>query len=107
MIASVYFENRFEFYDLVVKRAALMLMSMVVVGAFFFVSLGWLEQLPAGPARPWFFAVALVPLAMVMPWLHARASDGWTACGWAANSRRSKRSSTCSPPCSRQPMKRR
>ncbi|MGH9384263.1 MAG: sensor histidine kinase [Vicinamibacterales bacterium] len=73
LIASVYFESRFEFYDLVVKRAALMLMSLVVVGAFFVVSLGWLDRLPPGAARPWLFAVALIPLAMVMPWLHARA----------------------------------
>ena len=29
MIASVYFENRFEFYDLVVKRALLLLLSVV------------------------------------------------------------------------------
>ncbi len=34
MIASVYFENRFEFYDLVVKRALLMLLSVIVLGVF-------------------------------------------------------------------------
>ncbi len=81
MIASVYFESRFEFYDLVVKRALLMLMSIVTVGAFLFVTLDWLEQLPAGPARPWFFAVALVPLALVLPWLRARA-ERWLDRMW-------------------------
>ncbi len=34
MIASVYFENRFEFYDLVVKRALLILLSVIVLGVF-------------------------------------------------------------------------
>jgi hypothetical protein len=104
MIASIYFENRFEFYDLVVKRALLMLMSIVTVGAFLFVVLGWLDQLPGGAARPWLFAVALVPVAMVMPWLHARADAGSTACGSAASSPRSKRSNTCWLPCSPRPM---
>ena len=33
LIASVYFENRFEFYDLVVKRALLILLSVIVLGA--------------------------------------------------------------------------
>ena len=39
----MYFENRFEFYDLVVKRAMMMLMSMVVLGVYFAVALPWLE----------------------------------------------------------------
>ncbi len=69
MIASVYFENRFEFYDLVVKRALLILLSVVVLGVFLAAALPWLNALPGGAARPWLFAVALAPVAMVMPWL--------------------------------------
>ncbi len=72
LVASVYFENRFAFYDLVVKRALLLLMSIGALGAVFALALPWLEQLPAGAARPWLFAVALTPVAMIMPWLHAR-----------------------------------
>ena len=76
MIASVYFENRFEFYDLVVKRAVLILLSMLVLGVFLALTLPWLQQLPDGPARPWLFAVALAPVAMVMPWLVSR-TERW------------------------------
>jgi hypothetical protein len=72
LIASVYFENRFAFYDLVVKRALLLLMSLAALGVVFAVAQPWLEQLPAGAARPWLFAVALTPVAMIMPWLHTR-----------------------------------
>jgi signal transduction histidine kinase len=72
LIASVYFENRFEFYDLVVKRAVLILLSVLVLGVFLAATLPWLEELPVGMARAWLFAVALAPVAMVMPWLHAR-----------------------------------
>jgi hypothetical protein len=76
MIASVYFENRFEFYDLVVKRALMILLSVIVLGVFLALTLPWLQQLPAGPARPWMFAVALAPVAMVMPWLMSR-TERW------------------------------
>ena len=72
LVASVYFENRFAFYDLVVKRALLLLMSIATLGLVFALAQPWLEQLPAGAARPWLFAVALTPVAMIMPWLHAR-----------------------------------
>jgi signal transduction histidine kinase len=76
MIASVYFESRFEFYDLVVKRALLILLSVIVLGVFLALTLPWLLQLPDGPARPWLFAVALAPVAMVMPWLMSR-TERW------------------------------
>ena len=75
LIASVYFENRFEFYDLIVKRAAMLLVSLLLVGAYLTLTLRRLDRLPAGPARPWLFAVALLPVAMVLPWLHARVGQ--------------------------------
>lgn len=81
MIASIYFENRFEFYDLVVKRATLMLVSILTLGGFLAIGLVWMEQLPAGGTRPWLFAVALAPVAMLMPWLHARA-ERWLDRMW-------------------------
>jgi Histidine kinase len=72
LIASVYFENPFEFYDLVVKRALMLVVSIGVLGGFLMVGMPWLETLPPGAARPWLFALALVPLAMLMPWLHGQ-----------------------------------
>ena len=81
LIASVYFENRFEFYDLVVKRALLILLSVIVLGVYLALSLPWLEGLPAGGARPWLFAVALAPIAMVMPWL-VPAAERWLDRMW-------------------------
>ena len=71
LIASVYFENRFEFYDLVVKRAVMILLSVFALGIYFVAVMPLLDSLPVGAARPWLFAFALVPIAMVMPWLLA------------------------------------
>ncbi len=81
LIASVYFENRFAFYDLVVKRAVMILLSVLVLGVFLAATLPWLQELPGGPGRPWLFAVALVPVAMVMPWLLSRA-ERWLDRMW-------------------------
>jgi hypothetical protein len=72
LIASVYFEDRFEFYDTIIKRAAMLLSSIVMIGAYLALGLSVLEQLPAGPARPWLFGVALSPLAILIPWVHGR-----------------------------------
>jgi signal transduction histidine kinase len=74
LIASVYFENRIEFYDLIVKRAALLAINVIALGGYFAVTLGALDRLPTGMARPWLFAVALLPLAMVLPWVNVRIS---------------------------------
>lgn len=70
LVTSIYFENRFEFYDLIVKRAATLLASLLVIGIFLALTLDVLERLPAGLARPWLFAVAFLPVAMILPWLH-------------------------------------
>jgi two-component sensor histidine kinase len=81
LLVSVYFENRFEFYDLVIKRGVLLVLSLLVFGTFLVLGLPWLEQLPAGGARPWLFAVALVPVAMIMPWFYMRA-ERWLDRMW-------------------------
>ena len=81
LVASVYFENRFAFYDIVVKRATRLLVSVIVVGVYLALTLPWLVQLPAGAARPWLWAVALAPVAMVMPqvvvWLERWLDRMW------------------------------
>lgn len=72
LVVSVYFENRTEFYDLVIKRGVIMLLSLLILASALALSLGWIEQMPDTLARPWLFAVALLPFAMILPWLHDR-----------------------------------
>jgi signal transduction histidine kinase len=74
LLVSVYFENRIEFYDLVIKRGVLLLMSLVLTGGVLALALSAIETMPEGSTRPWIVAVLLLPLAMVMPWLHDRVS---------------------------------
>jgi signal transduction histidine kinase len=81
MVASIYFENRFEFYDLIIKRALLMLLTVIVLGVFLALALPWLRMLPASGAQPWLFAAALAPMAMVMPWLFTH-TERWLDRMW-------------------------
>jgi signal transduction histidine kinase len=73
LLVSVYFESRIEFYDLIVKRGVLLLITLGLVGGGLAISLRWLDALPEGPARAWMFAVVLLPLAMLLPWIHTHA----------------------------------
>ncbi|MGE0361521.1 MAG: sensor histidine kinase [Vicinamibacterales bacterium] len=73
--ATTYYENRFEFYDLVVKRGALLIAALLVLGAAFALLLPWLDGLPSGPSRPWLYALTLVPLLLITPWLAAALGE--------------------------------
>ncbi|MGQ0734467.1 MAG: sensor histidine kinase [Acidobacteriota bacterium] len=72
LLVSVYFENRIEFYDSIIKRGVLLLSSLLLLGGVLAVTLEWVDRLPGGAARPWAFAVVLLPVVMVLPWLHDR-----------------------------------
>jgi hypothetical protein len=79
--ATTYHENRVEFYDLLVKRGALLLAVAVALGGYFLVAMPWLDRLPDDAARPWLFAVALLPAVMAVPALSAalgrRLDQAW------------------------------
>jgi len=72
LVAAIYFESPFVFYDLVVKRGAQLLASLLVVGGLLVASLPWLDQVPPGVSRPWLLALAAMPVAMFVPWMHTQ-----------------------------------
>jgi signal transduction histidine kinase len=72
LLVSVYFENRIEFYDLVIKRGVILVLSLLILAGSLAVEFQWLARIPEGAARAWLFAVLLLPAAMWMPWLHDR-----------------------------------
>ncbi|MFN7978693.1 MAG: histidine kinase [Vicinamibacterales bacterium] len=73
--ATTYYENRFEFYDLLVKRGAMLLATLAALGAYYVVALPILDGLPADGSRPWLFALAAVPLMMAAPRLSRALSQ--------------------------------
>lgn len=73
--ATTYYENRFEFYDLLVKRGAMLLVTLAAMGGFFAAALPLLDRLPQDSSRPWLFALAAVPLMMAAPRLSRAVSQ--------------------------------
>jgi len=75
LAVAVYFENRFDFYDLVIKRGVMLVAMIGTLGLVFTAAQGFIESMPAGPVRPWLAAIVLVPVAMVLPWLSRALSS--------------------------------
>jgi hypothetical protein len=70
IFVGAYFENRFDFVDLFVKRAVALVASVAVLAAGFAVMLPLLRRIPAGWMQPWLYAFALLPAAAALPWVH-------------------------------------
>ena len=58
LVVAMYFENRFDFYDLVIKRGVMLVVTIVALGLLFTArAAAVVEILPAGPVRPWLMAI--------------------------------------------------
>jgi signal transduction histidine kinase len=72
MFAGTYFEYRFEFFDLFIKRGLALVVTIGVLAVAFAVVLPWLQGYNQSWAAPWVYAIVLLPAALALPWLHAR-----------------------------------
>lgn len=76
LAVAAYFENRFEFYDLVIKRGVMLLAAITALGVMLMAAQPILDTLPPGGLRPWLSAIVLFPAAMLLPWLSRKLSRG-------------------------------
>ena len=74
IFTGTYFDQRFVFFDVLLKRGLALLLTIVLLTAYFGATLPWIAQVEPGWVRPWVLAVLLLPLAMGLPWLHRRTS---------------------------------
>jgi hypothetical protein len=74
MFVSTYYENRFTFFDLFVKRGLALLMTIAALTMWFALTLPVLAPLASTWAGPWIFAIAVVPVVAAIPWLYNRVS---------------------------------
>jgi signal transduction histidine kinase len=70
VFVSTYFENRFEFFDLVVKRGAAFLIAISVLTIWFALIFPVLRPLRDTWAAPWIYAAALMPAAGAIPFIY-------------------------------------
>lgn len=81
LFVGTYYENRFEFFDVFVKRAAYLLLTVALLTAAFALILPWLEGLELAWARPWVYAVALLPIVLFLPAAYRRLGS-WLDNRW-------------------------
>ncbi|PYQ09914.1 MAG: hypothetical protein DMH00_12215 [Acidobacteria bacterium] len=81
LFVGTYFDNRFEFFDLFIKRGLSLLLTIILLTAYFALVPPRLEGVPLAWARPWVYALTLLPVAMALPWLYRRLSH-WLDAVW-------------------------
>lgn len=72
LFVGAYFESRYEFFDVLVKRGLSVLVTIGALWAFF--SFRILSDVNDA-AMPWVYAVMLLPIALALPWIHGRISS--------------------------------
>ena len=72
MFVGTYFENRFVFFDMFVKRGVSLLATVGILTTWFALTRPLLQRLDTSWAAPWIYAVCLLPVAAALPWVHGR-----------------------------------
>ncbi|RPJ83360.1 MAG: hypothetical protein EHM18_14340, partial [Acidobacteria bacterium] len=72
---GTYFRNRFDFFDAFVKQGAYFLLSLIVLTALFTGVAPMVDQLELGWARPWVYAVFMLPIVFASPWVYRRLGE--------------------------------
>ena len=70
VFVSTYFENRFYFFDLLVKRGVAFLIAIGMLTVWLALTLPLLRPLADTWAAPWIYAVALMPVVAAIPWIY-------------------------------------
>lgn len=73
---DLYNEDRFEFFDIFVKRGLRLLLTVLALAAYTAALLSVLDGLRLGASRPWIAALGLLPPALLIPWGYAKL-DHW------------------------------
>lgn len=72
IFVGVYQENRFEFFDLFVKRGATMLLTVGLLFVWLWAISAVVEPVARPETRPWIYAILMLPLGLAVPWIHKR-----------------------------------
>jgi len=81
MFTATYHESRFEFFDVFIKRGALVLDTIIVLTVLFWLVLPLLESFELGWARPWAYAIVMLPVVLSAPWIY-RKTGQWLDNKW-------------------------
>ncbi len=85
LFVGTYHERRFAFFDVFIKRGTYLFLLFVLLVGYFFLVGPVVERTPVSSGKPWFFAVALMPLLLALPWCYRRL-DNWLDRAWLGRS---------------------
>ena len=78
---GTYFRSRFDFFDAFVKQGVYFLLALVVLTAFFAGVVPAFQGVELGWARPWVYAVFMLPIVFASPWVYRRLGE-WLDRAW-------------------------
>jgi len=81
MFTATYHESRFEFFDVFIKRGALVLVTIIALTALFWLVLPLLDSIDLGWARPWAYAILMLPVVLSAPWIYRKIGE-WLDNKW-------------------------
>jgi LytS/YehU family sensor histidine kinase len=81
LFVGTYYDRRIAFYDIFVKRGALVLATLTLLMLYFGTIAPLVERVPLGPAIVWLHALALFPLVVITPWING-AIGRWIDLHW-------------------------
>lgn len=79
LFVGAYFQSRFDFFDILLKRGLSLFATIGTLAAFFGLAMPLLRRLE-GAAAAWLTALLLLPVVFVLPWIHGRIAsvlDRW------------------------------
>ncbi len=72
LFMASYYERRFEFFDVFVKKSTLFFVLLLLLFAYFSLLPAWLEVRIPEAMRVWILSLTLLPLVFAIPWLSGR-----------------------------------
>ncbi len=72
---GTYFRSRFEFFDAFVKQGVYFLLALVVLTALFAGVVPAVQGLEIGWARPWVYAIFMLPIVFGCPWVYRHLGE--------------------------------
>jgi len=74
LFVNTYYEARFEFFDVFVKRATLFFLALVFVRLYFEIAPGYIDRLDVDKGtRSWIYSLTLIPVVILAPWVYRKA----------------------------------
>lgn len=81
LFVGTYYQKRFTFFDVFIKRGTYLFLLFVLLMGYFVLIAPILERSPISSIKPWFFAIALLPFLLALPWCYRRL-DSWFDRAW-------------------------